>query len=36
LSALISPDELIMLAIDWLVTFAKKNQKISPEVAYKT
>jgi hypothetical protein len=35
-SALMIPAELIILPIDWLVTLEKKNQKISPEVAYST
>ncbi len=32
-SDLMMPAELMILAIDWLVTFEKKNQKIRPDVA---
>jgi hypothetical protein len=34
LSDLIIPADPTILAIDWLVTLEKKNQKISPDVAY--
>jgi hypothetical protein len=32
----INPADAIILAIDWLVKLAKKNQMIRPEVQYKT
>lgn len=35
-NAFINPEEPIILATDWLVELEKKNQKIRPDVTYKT